>query len=168
MLRAISRLAFASSIFLLLRPRWKWLAPCVGLAVLAEYFYGELVEHVQLLASVGEGDAIVGSLSTFFALKNVALVGLLVVYIGFEVRLAKRNREGASTGGGARKAERGFSAAEGSGLREDNLRGKGGHPEASDGQNKRPPAAADGDDGFDFLRHGHKLRTRSEKIMGRE
>lgn len=160
MLRAISRLAFASSIFLLLRPRWKWLASCVGLAVLAEYIYGEYVEFVQLLASMGEGDSIVGSLSAVFALKNVLLAGLLVAYIGFEVRLAKRKREGASTVGG--KGEPGFSAAEGGSPGE-----KGGRPEASDGQTSRHPSAADGDDGFDFLRHGRKLRTRSEKIMGR-
>ena len=153
-------MVFASSGFLLLRPRWKWLASCVGLAVLAEYIYGEYVEFVQLLASMGEGDPIVGSLSAVFALKNVLLASLLVAYIGFEVRLAKRKREGASTVGG--KGEPGFSAAEGGSPGE-----KGGRPEASDGQTSRHPSAADGDDGFDFLRHGRKLRTRSEKIMGR-
>lgn len=160
MLRGISSLVFASSGFLLLRPRWKWLASCAGLVVLAEYIYGEYVEFVQLLASMGEGDSIVGSLSAVFALKNVLLAGLLVAYIGFEVRLAKRKREGAPTIGG--KGEPGFSAAEGGSLGD-----KGGHPEASDGQNKPPSVVADGDDGFDFLRHGRKLRTRSEKIMGR-
>lgn len=159
MLRGISSLVFASSGFLLLRPRWKWLASCVGLAVLAEYIYGEYVELVQLLASMGEGDSIVGSLSAAFALKNVLLAGLLVAYIGFEVRLAKRKREGASTVGG--KGEHGGAAEGGS------LGDKGGRPETSDGQNKPPSVSADGDDGFDFLRHGRKLRTRSEKIMGR-
>ena len=162
MLRRLFGWAFATTGFLWLRPRWKWLASCVGFVLLAEYLHGEYVEYILLLAPVRGGDAIVGPLSAAFALKNGAIVVLVVVYACFEIWLAKRRRQGTKKiEGGSRK--RAVSASNG-----DNPHQNGERSEARDDQDEPPPASPDTDDGFDFLRHGRKLRTRSEKIMERK
>ena len=161
MLRSLGGWLVATTGFLWLRARWKWLASCLGLALLTNYLHGEYVEYIQLLASIREGDAVVGSLSAAYALKNVVVVGLIVAYLWFEVRLAKGRKQGTPRVAGSRK--HGFTASKGASRHANEE-----HSEAKDDQDEPPPASPDTDDGFDFLRHGRRLRTRSEKIMERK
>ena len=147
--RLLVKAAGASGILDVLRPRWKWLAACLGAGLLAHYLYAE----VRLLADMGVADAISRRLSAAFVGKNAVIVVLAVAYLCFEVRLAKRQRTGTQAGvtlgrpsGKARLSE----VAEGT--QESAARA----PDAAN------PAA---DDGFDFLRHGRKLESRAEKLM---
>lgn len=150
--RLLVKAAGASGVLDVLRPRWKWLAACLGAGLLAHYLYAEYVEYVRLLADAGVVDAISRRLSAAFVGKNAAIIVLAVAYLCFEVRLAKRHRTGTQAG-----ASRGRPS------------GKARPSEIAEGtQESGPPAVnAAADDGFDFLRHGRKLESRAEKLMRR-
>lgn len=151
--RLLVKAAGASGILDVLRPRWKWLAACLGAGLLAHYLYAEYVEYVRLLADMGVADAISRRLSAAFVGKNAVIVVLAVAYLCFEVRLAKRQRT---------ETQAGVTLGRPSGKARLSEVAEGTQESAARAPDAANPAA---DDGFDFLRHGRKLESREEKLM---
>ena len=160
--RLLVRAAAVSGVLGLLRPRWKWLAGCVGAGLLAHYLYADYTAHVRLLADMGAVDDLSGQLSVAFVGKNAVIVGLVVAYLWFEARLARRPRTAGSSA--ARREESGVTASAKAGRAPDPRTQATNQPSTGSDEAATHPGA---DDGFDFLRHGRKLETRSQKLMRR-
>ena len=160
--RLLVKAAGASGVLLLLRPRWKWLASCFGAALLCQYLYAEYVEYVRLLADMGDVDVLGSWLPAALIAKNAAIVLLALAYMSFEFRLAKRQRNSRT---GADSAEVGRIKPLAKARRREVVDVT---HESSPASPARDAATTTADDGFDFLRHGRKLRTRTEKIMRSE
>lgn len=156
--RLLVKAAGASGILLLLRPRWKWLAACFGAALLCQYLYAEYVEYVRLLAEMGDVDVPGSWLPASLMAKNAAIILLILAYASFEFRLAKRQRT-FRTGADSAEVSRIKPSAKA------RRREVVVTHESSPASPAPDAAATTADDGFDFLRHGGKLRTRTEKIM---
>ena len=157
--RLLVKAAGASGVLDVLRPRWRWLAACLGAGLLMHYLYGEYVEHVRLLVDLGAVDTTSGRLSAAFIGKNAAIVLLAVAYLCFEVRLAKRHRT-AGTHVDSADVSRGSPST------------RTRRREIAEATHESTQPASDAantaaDDGFDFLRHGRKLETRAKEIMQR-
>ena len=145
MLNQILKFAFVSSIALFLRRRWKRLSACIAAILVAAYAHSEYLDYVAALPvetqkAAGASEFVLAA----FVLKNLVIgVAILVVAVP-ELRYSQSRRR---RGIGEEKSPK--TAAKSS-------------PKIAE------PGLADdpsNDDGFDFLRHRGRLRTRNEQIL---
>ena len=141
MLKHVLKLAFVSSVVLYLRNRWQRLAWCAGAILVAAYAHSEYLDYVAALpAGSREAGAAREYVLLSFVLKNTVIGTAILSFIVPELwRFQRRHRRIT----GRQSIDR-------------------TPPEVN--QSKRADVAASGD-GFDFLRHGHKLSTRNEQVI---
>ena len=144
MLNQLLKFTLVSGFLLWLRRRWKWLAGCGGVIAAAMYLHGEFLDYVQALPPGSEEAAVaVEYVAVAFAVKNVVVVASLLTYFLVEMRASKRRRKDKVGTVGATTELRPFPKRDGT--------------SADDSK---------ADDGFDFLRHGRKLESRADKVIG--
>lgn len=146
MLNQLLKFTLVSGFLLWLRRRWKWLAGCGGVIMAAMYLHGEFLDYVGALPAGSEEAAFAGEyIAVAFAIKNIVIFGSLLTYFLVEMRASKRRRRhGTDAVDSPRTAE----------------------PRASSKGRSMSEDDAEADDGFDFLRHGRKLESRADKVIG--
>ena len=148
MLNQLLKFTLVSGLLLWLRRRWKWLLGCGAVIVMAMYLHGEFLDYVEALPPGSEEAAMAGEyVAVTFAVKNVVIFASLLTYFLVEMRATRRNR--------ASRRRAGSRPA----------------PSPSESTTVEGDSLVDDDaveDGFDFLRHGRKLDSRADKVIGRK
>ena len=76
-----------------MRTRWKWLAGCGASILVAIYLHSAFLDYVAALAPESdEAVAIRNYVTPAFFAKNVVILGSLLTYFLFEMRLSRRGR----------------------------------------------------------------------------
>ena len=146
MLNQLLKFTLVSGFLLWLRRRWKWLAGCGGVILAAMYLHGEFLDYVEALPAGSEGAALAGEyIAVAFAIKNIVIFASLLTYFLVEMRASKRRRRHGADAVDMPRSTEPRASSRGSSMSEDD---------------------AKADDGFDFLRHGRKLESRADKVIG--
>ena len=145
MLNQLLKFTLISGFLLWLRRRWKWLVGCGAVIALAMYLHSEFLAYVAALPPGSDRAAAASEyISAAFFAKNLMIFGALLTYFVVEMRASRRH------GATRRRAASGAGST-----RNDSTVGE------------VAPADSDGaDDGFDFLRHGQRLESRADKVLG--
>ena len=146
MLNQILKFAVFSSIALFLRTRWKRLSTCIAAILVAVYAHSEYLDYVAALPvdtreAVGASQYVLAG----FVLKNSVIIVAILAVVVPELRQSQRRRRRARAAESSRKTVAKASPK----LAESGVADETGYG-----------------DGFDFLRHRRKLRTRNEQIIG--
>ena len=144
MLNQILKFAFLSSVALFLRRRWKRLSACFAAILVAVYAHSEYLDYVAALSvetrnAAGASEYVMAA----FVLKNFVIVVAILAATVPELRHSQRRRRGIGEERSPKTAQKSSPKIAESGLADD----------------------PSNDDGFDFLRHRGRLRTRNEQIL---